>query len=94
MKSKDYSKAMKQYKKIAQKYDLNPRILKDVIEGRMRGLSQQEITETYGYHRNTVYKYNKKVKDEFDEADLKDLIALMGILIGTAKVLDEIFGEG
>ena len=93
MASIDESEAQERIQEIAGKHNLRPDILKDVIEGKSKGMSQKEIAETYGVNRNTVSKYNRKIEEEFSEDDLGDLLIIIGVLLGSAYLLDRLMSD-
>lgn len=86
-------KAIERLEEIAGKHGLNPDILRDVIEGRSKGLSQKEIANQYGYNKNTISKYNRKLEEELSEEDLGDLLMVIGALIGGAYLLGRILDQ-
>ena len=82
--------AQERIREIAGKHNLRADILKDVLEGKSKGMTQKEISNKYDINKNTVSKYNRKIEEEFSEDDLGELLIVLGILLGGAYLLDRL----
>ena len=72
MKSKD-----KILNEISRKYLLNPKILKNILIGKLQCWSQIKISKKYKINQNTISKYSRIIEREFDYEELKKIILII-----------------
>lgn len=75
----DEEHANERFIEIAKKYDLNPKILKEIMIARNKGYNNARIAEEFGYNKNTVSRYVNALNKISDE-DLKTLLFLIAII--------------
>ena len=79
--------------KIAEKYDLIPSLLKDIIRLRNRNLNQSEIAARLRVSRNTVAKYLATL-EHMPQPDFLKILVWVLLVVGGVYILNEILGDG
>lgn len=79
-----------EYVYTAKKNGFNPVLLKEIIILRNKGYNNIEIANTLGISRNTVSKYNEKLR-KTDDKEIVKIIALTAALVGGAYLLTKLF---
>lgn len=79
-------------RKIAERHELNPVHLKEIVRHSSRGMNQSEIAEKVGVSRNTVRKYLSEIK-EMDKTDVKKIVLITSLLFGGMYFLYEMLKD-
>ncbi len=80
----------KAFESIALEHDLKPRIMRDVMMGLVRGLNGTDIAEKNDYHKNTINKYKKVIREEFTRLELLRCMAYLGLTLGGFGILADL----
>ncbi len=78
-------------KKVAEEYNLKPVYLKEIVRYLSQGLNQKEIAEKTGVSRNTVRRYEKKLKEELNSQEITKIVLIASLLFGGAYILQKLF---
>ena len=74
-------------RQIANQHQINPDILQAVLWGKAQGWSQNKIADSYNYNPNTISRYTRIVEREISKDELKELLILVGIILGAAYLI-------
>ncbi len=77
---------------IAEKHNLNPVHLKEIVRYRSKGLKQSGIADKVGVSRNTVRKYISEIR-EMNRSDFKKLVVISSLLFGGMYFLYDMLKE-
>lgn len=79
----------KEMVKIAKKYNLNPGMLRDILNHRTRGMNNIQIATRMGINKNTVSKYVNALND-MNQSDFVELLTLVAIIGAGAIVINSL----
>ena len=86
--------AQKKLNEIAAKHLLTPKILQDIMWGKSQGWSQSKIAQEYNINPNTVSKYSRILEREMSAEEIKELLIIIGLILGAGYLINEIFKGG
>lgn len=90
----DYSKALNEYRQIANKHNLRPELLKEILNLSVKGYNKAEIARKVGKSRQTVHKYLKTVREDMSDDELQTILLGLVVLFGGVYLIDNLFGGG
>lgn len=85
--------AQQKLNQIAEKHLLNPFILQNIVWGRSQGWSQTKIAQEYNINPNTVSKYSRILEREMNANEIKELLIIIGLILGAGYIINELFKE-
>ena len=83
--------AEQKLKEIASKYFINAEILRNIIFGKSQGWSQTKIAQSYSINPNTISKYTRILEREMNTEEIKQLLLIVGLIVGASYLLKEFF---
>ena len=86
--------AQQKLNEIATKHLLTPQILQNIVWGKSQGWSQTRIAREYNINPNTVSKYSRILEREMNADEIKELLIIIGLILGASYLIKEIFKGG
>jgi len=81
----------KRLHEIASRHLLDPNILQNVVWGKAQGWSQNKIALNFNHNPNTISKYTRIIEREITKEEIKELLIIVGLILGAAYIFNELF---